>query len=516
MLSPYLLVWGLILLRAFVAASPVALNTPYYFQRDAVTRAELPLATIQQELGSLLSPESVVIFLSDARWNEVTRRWRTTAPPDVQVVVQPGSEDDVPEIVKYCNKNSLAFLAVNRGHGFTTSLGNFKGVQIDLKQLTGITTMSDRKPAMLQGGTYVSNIVDALWEKGYVTSTGSVDCIGAVGTALGGGHSRYEGIHGLIADQVIQFNVVLADGSTIEVNETSHEDLFWAMKGAGHNFGIVTSMRFKIYPAEAKTWHYHNYVWRQDKMESVFRALNKINDDGATPPELVNAGSIAFNQSVSTTEATISWQFSYAGSAQDAEKLLEPFNAIEAVYQEQGDVPYPEISRIGDPDATTCNSDNFELSTVLTQMWNITTQHQLLDNFLQNAARYPELGQNARLFYEGYPVQAVTTVDPASTAYPHRDEYHLAIFMTTVPEGREDLSPAAAQWARDVWDLFQAGRPPMRKPAVYVNYVAGHDFETLESVYGHEPWRLARLRDLKAKYDPQNRFYYFVPIIPES
>ncbi|KAK8073097.1 6-hydroxy-D-nicotine oxidase, partial [Apiospora saccharicola] len=467
------------------------------------------------------SNPSVVIFPSDSRWDEVTRRWRITAPPEVQVVVQPGTEADVPEIVKYCNRNSLAFLAVNRGHGFTTSLGNFKGVQIDLKQLTGITIMPDGKSAMLQGDTYVSNIVAALWGKGYVTTnhrlfepgTGSVDCIGAVGTALGGGHSRYEGIYGLIADQVLQFNVVLADGSTIEVSETSHQDLYWAMKGAGHNFGIVTSMRFKIYPAEVKTWHYHNYVWTQDKMESVFRELNKINDDGATPPELVNAGSIAFNQSVSTTEATISWEFSYAGSAQDAEKVLEPFNAIEAVYQEQGDVPYPEISRIGNPDGAICNSANFELSTALTQTWNLTTQQQLLDNFLQNAAKYPELGQTARLFYEGYSVKAVTAVDPASTAYPHRDEYHLAIFMTTVPEGREDLSSAANQWAKEVWDLFQAGRPT-RKPAVYVNYVAGHDYETLESVYGHEPWRLARLRGLKTKYDSENRFRYFVPIIP--
>ncbi|KAK8121627.1 hypothetical protein PG984_010297, partial [Apiospora sp. TS-2023a] len=474
------------LFEVLVAAAPVVLDTPHYFQRDAVTRAELSLPTLQKELNTLLSPESVVIFPSDPRWDEVTRRWRTTAPPDVQVVVQPAEEGDVPEI----------------------------GVQIDLKQLTEITIIPDGNSAMLQGGSYVSNIVAALWDKGYVTSTGSVDCVGAVGTALGGDHSRYEGIYGLIADQVIQFNVVLADGSTIEVSETSHEDLFWAMKGAGHNFGIVTSIRFKIYPAEVKTWHYHNYVWTQDKMESVFRELNKINDDGATPPELVNAGSIAFNQSVSTTEATISWEFSYAGSAQDAEKVLAPFNTIEAVHQEQGDVPYPEISRIGNPDGAICNSANFEVSTVLTQTWNLTTQHQLLENFLQNAAKYPELGQTARLFYEGYSVKAVTAIDPASTAYPHRDEYHLAIFMMTVPEGREDLSSAASQWAREVWDLFQAGQPT-RKPAVYVNYVAGHDYETLESIYGHEPWRLARLRDLKAKYDPENRLRYFVPIIPE-
>lgn len=74
---------------------------------------------------------------------------------------------------------------------------------------------------------------------------------------------------------------------------------------------------------------------------------------------------------------------------------------------------------------------------------------------------------------------------------------------------------AAETWAKEVWDLWNGGQPD-RLPRTYVNYAIGHDYETLDSIYGYEPWRLDRLRSLKAIYDPQNRFRFFVPIISDS
>lgn len=127
-----------------------------------------------------------------------------------------------------------------------------------------------------------------------------------MGPALGGGHGRLEGLHGLVADNMLHLNVVLADGSTIGVNETSHKDLFWAMKGAGHNFGIVTSVDVKIYPSLSPTWHWHNYLWAEDKLESVFKELNKIQDNGNAPARLGSSfGSIALNKTVSATKVRI-------------------------------------------------------------------------------------------------------------------------------------------------------------------------------------------------------------------
>jgi FAD/FMN-containing dehydrogenase len=95
----------------------------------------------------------------------------------------------------------------------------------------------------------------------------------------------------------------LADGSEIRVNKKEHRDLFWAMKGAGHNFGIVTSAEVKIYPALHPTWHWHNYLWTQDKLETVFEELNKLQDNGSTPVLLGSTyGTISLNTTISETE----------------------------------------------------------------------------------------------------------------------------------------------------------------------------------------------------------------------
>lgn len=138
-------------------------------------------------------------------------------------------------------------------------------------------------------------------------ATGASPCVGILGPGLGGGYGRYSGLYGLVLDDILHYNVVLANGTATGVNETSHPDLLWALKGAGHNFAVVTSVVKKIYPKEIDTWHYHSYVWTQDKLETVFEALNRFHqgDHGTTPPKMgVNYGSIIMNTSVSTTEVS--------------------------------------------------------------------------------------------------------------------------------------------------------------------------------------------------------------------
>jgi FAD/FMN-containing dehydrogenase len=105
-----------------------------------------------------------------------------------------------------------------------------------------------------------------------------------MGPGLGGGHGRHEGQYGLISDNIINLNVVLANGTAIRVNETSHADLLWGMKGAGHNFGIVTSFELKIHPRVVDLWHYHNYIWTEDKLERLFTEANKLHKNGENTP----------------------------------------------------------------------------------------------------------------------------------------------------------------------------------------------------------------------------------------
>ena len=126
-----------------------------------------------------------------------------------------------------------------------------------------------------------------------------------VGPALGGGHGVQQGVYGLISDSVINMNVVLANGTAITVSETSHADLWWAMRGAGHNFGIVTSFEMKIYPANIKTYFHRTYVFRGDMLEPLFEELNKFHNNGTLTSQMIGAfGVYTMLPDVSETEVS--------------------------------------------------------------------------------------------------------------------------------------------------------------------------------------------------------------------
>jgi hypothetical protein len=379
--------------------------------------------------------------------------------------------------------------------------------------LAGIAIQPDGKSAWLQGGTFDGQVVDYLWDHGYVTPTGSCACVGMGGASLGGGHGRLEGSYGMISDNFRQLNIVLADGSPLSVNATSHSDLFWAMKGAGHNFGIVTSFEMSIYPRGPDTWHYKKYTWRSDKLVPVFTALNELHGNGSTPVNMAaNFGNIFINTTITEDEPIIYWTFAYRGSAQDAAPYFASFDAIEAVFFESGDVPYPEIAHAQDVGLQdpSCGHDVVRITTSAgVQMYNITAEKRIMESFMDRIRNQPDVARAGFIIHEGYATKGVTDVSPSSSAYPFRDDHHLLYFQGNLVPG-SGLEEDMFAWGVEVRDLWNLGQPG-RLPDTYVNYANG--YESVEEMYGHEPWRIEKLRNLKAKYDPQNRFRFYNPII---
>ncbi|KDN67464.1 putative FAD binding domain-containing protein [Colletotrichum sublineola] len=223
-------------------------SIPSYFEKLSVTRRDLNTAKVQQELGDLVSNTTLIFGPDDDRFKNATSRWQDFSRPNIQIAIEPGCESDVATIVKYSNANSAEYLARSGGHGLTATLGTFNGIQISMQPLSDITIQPSGKSAWLGGGLIVVQVIQYLWERGFVATTGGCECVGMLGAGLGGGHGRYEGLYGMISDNILQLNVVLANGSSIRVNSSSHNDLLWAMKGAGNNFGIVTSYEMNIYP----------------------------------------------------------------------------------------------------------------------------------------------------------------------------------------------------------------------------------------------------------------------------
>lgn len=122
--------------------------------------------------------------------------------------------------------------------------------------------------------------------------TGACDCTGMVAPMLGGGHGWLQGQQGLLADNLISARLVLANGSAVTASETEHEDLLWALKGAGHNFGIVTSFEYKIVDRtpETEMWSWETFAFRHDQVQDVYSLANLMLGGSVSeqPVELVH------------------------------------------------------------------------------------------------------------------------------------------------------------------------------------------------------------------------------------
>ena len=123
-----------------------------------------------------------------------------------------------------------------------------------------------------------------------------------MGPGLGGGFGRYEGYYGLVLDNIIEMDVVLGDGSMITVSESSHADLYWGMRGAGHNFGIVTRFKQKIYDIPYPEWYVATLFFTNDKLEAFFEELNKFGAIGSQPKEAVTYSFYTLDPEISATE----------------------------------------------------------------------------------------------------------------------------------------------------------------------------------------------------------------------
>lgn len=121
---------------------------------------------------------------------------------------------------------------------------------------------------------------------------------------LGGGHGWLQGQYGLLTDNVISFELVQANGSATTASETQHPELFWALRGAGHNFGIVTSATYRIYDVptgEGRLWSYEEYIFTHDKLESLYGVANSMlrSENQTQPVELTHYGHFEFQPLVS-------------------------------------------------------------------------------------------------------------------------------------------------------------------------------------------------------------------------
>ncbi|KAK8034591.1 hypothetical protein PG993_009586 [Apiospora rasikravindrae] len=481
-------------------------------------------------LGPILSPGASISFPGSHKFADATSRYSTYGAPGFAVTVDVASEGDVDNTVRkiffstkvnVANAHQLPFLATSGHHGATISLGRLRcGININLRALNSVHVLEDGRTAVIGGGTLTLEVTEALWALGKWTVTGICECTSLLGPGLGGGHGWNQGRYGLGLDQIVEANLVLGDGSGVVVSADSHADLFWGLRGAGHNFGIVTSVKYKVYDVpDGNTWVVAKYTYTQDKLEALFGLFDSFIADGAQPVQLRHWATFMRVPEIDPVHAAIASWIIYEGTPEQAAPYTSKMEALEPATTNFNTTTYPGIAVLMgmDRSASACleNGDHVLRFPIDLRGYNLTAHRAAYTIFDEVSGRYPALS-GATMLNEGYSVRAVQAVPAESTAYPDRfNNLLLSASFRITPDGDGDdtkgmgIDQIAIEAGLKIRrTLFEGGGLP--DLYTYVNYGLG--LETLENYYGHEDWRLARLRSLKAKYDPDRKFSFYAPI----
>ena len=250
---------------------------------------------IHADLANVLSRESEVVFTTDPSYStNFTQRWTvySGADPTYTIAAKPATIKDVQTIVQYAAQNNVPFLATGGGHGYSTSLSGLKGaLDVDLSKFRKVAVDVSTTTMTVGAATIFADMYDPLSAAGkqmrefptfIVTerrlispaASGGSSTPSIIGVTLGGGIGPLTGVYGLLIDSLISVEMVTGSGQILTVSATRNPDLFWGIRGAGVNFGIVTSATYRIYDTINNGMAYNaDMVFEGEKNETIFKIL---------------------------------------------------------------------------------------------------------------------------------------------------------------------------------------------------------------------------------------------------
>ena len=232
--------------------------------------------------------EGEVITPSDPAWNDARRAWNLTVDQHPTAVAIPESVADVRQIVDFAREEGLRVAPQGTGHGAAALGALDETILAKLHRLRGVEIDASRRRARVEAGVIWSEVVEAAAEHGLAALAGSSPDVGVVGYTLGGGLSWLARKHGLGANQVTGAEIVTADGTHRRIDREHEPDLFWAIRGGGGDFGIVTALEFTLLPL---TEVYAGILWFPvERSHEVLRAWRDWT--AGVPEEMTSVGRI--------------------------------------------------------------------------------------------------------------------------------------------------------------------------------------------------------------------------------
>jgi len=402
---------------------------------------------------------------------------------------------DVRAALAYARRARLPIAVRGGGHslpGHGTCNG---GVVIDLRRMNRVAVDGDARLATVGPGTKWGELDRATGPYGLATPGGDTSTVGVAGLTLGGGLGWLSRMYGMTSDNLLAAAVVTAEGEELQVDETRHSDLFWALRGGGGNFGVVTELRFRLHDvprsllAGALSYPITSAVEVLSELEALSSGLP---DQVSWTAAVLTAREPA--PAVLVSKPMLAVRLCYVGPpGEEAWAALAPLRAIGRPLSDTvGEMEYTQLQRFTDANAP-WGAGYASASEWLRHLGRGSAE--ALVHAAVNASS--PLSLSLVNLMGG----AVGRLDPDATAFAYRHAPYVATIVAGWESATEDARPHQA-WAHDLW----ASLLPASAGGGYVNLIGNEGPERVRSAYGERHY--AKLAAVKRKYDPDNVFHH--------
>jgi hypothetical protein len=451
---------------------------------DAVTsdgnQVTLPRAVVQELSDSL---KGKLLLPGSKAYDEARFLLLQSYDKHPALVVQPTGAADVQHAVNFARDNSLLLAVKCGGHAAAGTSSCDKGLQIDLSQLRNARVDRAAKTARIAGGSLLGELDYEAMAHGLVTTAGTVSHTGVGGLTLGGGFGRLGRRFGMTIDNVLEMDIVTPDGKLRRVGPQENADLYWALRGGGGNFGVVTSFLFQLHEMQRDVvTGYIAYPIAEAKQVLRFYAEHSMK----MPDEMSMGAGIGNRLG---KEPSFGINFVWSGDAADVEKHVAPLRkAGTVVYEGIQTRDYVAVQRSGDVDDTRAFTGRMKSGFVN------EISDDFIDKLIDNFETHPDRGTRVGFAQSGG--GAVSRVGRTETAFSHREaQYTLMSFVSWAPgaDGTEHIKYIDSHWTNV--EPFTNG--------FYVNDYFDHSQEQVNKTYRDN---FPRLLEIKKQYDPTNLF----------
>jgi FAD/FMN-containing dehydrogenase len=433
-----------------------------------------------------------VLVPGDAAYDGARAIWNGMIDKRPAVIARCATTADVVRAVRFAKDNGLLLAIRGGGHNIAGSALCDDGIVIDLSPMKAAKVDVAKRRATVEGGATLADLDAVVQAHGLAVPLGINSTTGVAGLTLGGGFGWLSRKYGMTVDNLESAEVVTAAGEVVRASAAEHPDLFWALRGGGGNFGVVTRFEFRLHPvgpdllsglivypisdAKAVLRRYRDFMAKAPDELSVWVVLRKA------PP-------LPFLPASAHGQGVVILALVYTGDAKAGEALIAPLRKFGTPLGEHiGVQPYAAWQQAFDP-LLTPGARNYWKSHNFTEL-----ADGLLDTAIDYASRLPS--PECEIFF-GAIGGATTRAAPDATAYAHRDARYVMNVHGRWREPADDARGIA--WARD---YFKASAP-FASGGVYVNFLTAEEGDRVRAAYGPSFDRLAKI---KRTYDPDNLF----------